>query len=95
MPSTLSSLKKYKLVFVKKQISKLLVLFKRPNIIFKLKPTITLISSIKRCYNKIKNTFSRLNIILSAMQAITAKNSIKTFIIYKSYLIKRDLLLHT
>jgi Tfp pilus assembly major pilin PilA len=89
-----SSLKKYKLVFVKKQISKLLMLSKRLNIIFKLKPTITLISFIKRCYNKIRNTFNKLNIMLSAMQAITTKNSIKTFVIYKSYLTRRDLLLH-
>jgi hypothetical protein len=37
MLSTLSTLKKYKLVFIKKQTSKLLVLFKKPNIIFKLK----------------------------------------------------------
>ena len=64
MLSTLSSLKKYKLVFVKKQTSKLLILFKKPNIVFKLKPTTTLISFIRRCYNKIKNTSSKLNVVL-------------------------------
>jgi len=64
---TLSSLKKYKLVFIKKQTSKLLILSKRPNIIFKLKLIITLISFIKRCYNKIRNTFSKLNIVLLAI----------------------------
>ena len=70
------------------------MLFKRPNIIFKLKLTTTLISSIKRCHDKIRNTFSKLNVMLLAIQVITAKNFIETFIIYKSYLIRRDLLLY-
>jgi hypothetical protein len=67
MLSTLSSLKKHKLAFIKKQVSKLLILFKKLNIIFKLKLTITLISFIKRCYNRIKNTFNKLNVILLAI----------------------------
>jgi hypothetical protein len=59
MPSMLSSLRKHKLVFVKKWTSKLLMLFKKLNFIFKLKPTTTLISFIRRCYNRIRNTFSK------------------------------------
>ena len=54
-----NSLKKYKLAFAKRQISKLLVLFKKLNVVFKLKLIITLISFIKRYYNKTKNTFNK------------------------------------
>ena len=89
-----NSLKKYKFAFVKKQISKLLMLCKKLNIIFKLKLIITLISFIKRCYNKTKNTFNKLNAVLLAMQAIIIKNFIVAFIIYKSHFTKGDLLLY-
>ena len=54
-----NSLKNYKPAFAKRQISKLLMLSKKLNVIFKLKPTATLISFIKKCYNKTKNTFSK------------------------------------
>ena len=59
MLSMLSSLKKYKLVFIKKWTSKLLMLFKKPNFVFKLKLTATLVSFVKRCYNKIRNTSNK------------------------------------
>jgi hypothetical protein len=95
MPSMQSSLKKHKPVSIKKQTSKLLMLFKKLNIVFKLKPTITLISFIKRCYDKTRNTSSKLNAMHLAIQATTAKNFIETFIIYESYLIRKDLLLAT
>jgi hypothetical protein len=58
MLSIQSSSKKYKLISVKKQINELHALFKRLNIIFKLKLTITLISFIKRYYNKTRNTLA-------------------------------------
>jgi hypothetical protein len=71
------------------------MLSKKPNIVFKLKPTATLVSFIKRYYDKTRNTSSKLNAIPLTIQAITTKNFIKTFIIYKSHLTRKDLLLAT
>jgi hypothetical protein len=61
------------------------MLFKKPNVIFKPRPIITLISFIIKIYNKTKNTSNKLNVVLLAMQATTATNFKETFIIYENY----------